>query len=413
MKHYCLSHLTDETLLHDLRALISKDRITTAQLLAQLAEVDARQLYLPAGYPSMYAYCVGELGLCEQAALKRIHVARKARQFPSIFVAVAAGRLHLSAITLLGPYLTHETAEDLLGAAAGKSKCEIERLLAQRFPRSDVPPRLEVIGSDPSHSLAVDQLSPGRVEAAPVQIEKATPRPKVTPLSLERYVLQLTMSQETHDKLRHAQALLSHRIPNGNLAEVLDRVLDLAIQQLEKQKFAATSRPRSSQRGSSNPRTIPAHVRRTVWERDQGRCTFVSESGRHCAAHDRLEFDHIVPVGRGGEATVENLRLRCRAHNQYEASATFGAEFMSHKREEALERSAAKAREKLGKERAREVIPWLRQLGFTAQQARWRAERCEAIPCASLEDRVKLALSYVSPRVSTSSPSSLTPATGP
>jgi len=73
-------------------------------------------------------------------------------------------------------------------------------------------------------------------------------------------------------------------------------------------------------------------VRRAVWERDGGQCTFVSESGRRCDARKPLEFDHVRELARGGESTVENLRLRCRAHNQYTAECTFGSEFMRHKR---------------------------------------------------------------------------------
>src|SRR3972149_4403706 len=110
---YFLSHLSDHTLLRDLASLVARDRATTARLLAHLAEVDARKLYLPAAYPSLYAYCVGELGLCEQAAFKRIRAARTARQFPTIFAAVADGRLHLSAVLLLAPYLTPDNAAGL------------------------------------------------------------------------------------------------------------------------------------------------------------------------------------------------------------------------------------------------------------------------------------------------------------
>src|SRR6266536_6564768 len=99
---YSLSHLSDSVLLRDLAALVAHDRATTARLLAHLAEVDERRLYLPAAYPSMYAYCVGELRLCEQAAFKRIRAARTARQFPAVFPALAEGRLHLSGVVLLG-----------------------------------------------------------------------------------------------------------------------------------------------------------------------------------------------------------------------------------------------------------------------------------------------------------------------
>jgi hypothetical protein len=48
-----------------------------------------------------------------------------------------------------------------------------------------------------------------------------------------------------------------------------------------------------------------------------------------------LEYDHVEPVARGGEATTGNIRPRCRAHNQFGAERTFGTAFMRHKREEA------------------------------------------------------------------------------
>ena len=77
----------------------------------------------------------------------------------------------------------------------------------------------------------------------------------------------------------------------------------------------------------------PAGVRRAVWERDRGQCTFVGSDGKRCQARRFLEFDHIMPVARGGRASVQGMRLRCRAHNQYDADRSFGAHFMAKKRE--------------------------------------------------------------------------------
>ena len=133
-------------------------------------------------------------------------------------------------------------------------------------------------------------------------------------------------------------------MPAGDVAEVLDRALDALIQKLEKRKFAATNRPRPSRRRrSARARHVPAEVKRAVWKRDQGQCTFVGETGRRCPARGFLEFDHIDEVARGGEATVNGMRLRCRAHNQYGAECTFGTEFMNYKRQEAR-RAAVEAR---------------------------------------------------------------------
>jgi hypothetical protein len=378
--------------LHDLAVLVSQDRATTATLLAHIAEVDARRLYLPAAHPSMYSYCVHELRLAEEAAFKRIHAARTARKFPAIFAAVAEGRLHLSAVVLLAPYLTPENADELLTAAAHQSKTGIEQLLAQRFPRPDVPAQVQALS--PAPTLDAGQLSPGTVDQhAPGRVEAPAPRPQVAALAPQRFTLQLTIGQSTYEKLQYAQALLGHQLAPGDLPAVLDRALDALIGQLERRKFAATPKPRPHpRRATPGKRHIPADVRRAVWQRDGGQCTFVSESGRRCPARSRLEFDHLDPVARGGQATVARVQLRCRAHNQYAAECTFGTAFMSHKRREAQRAAAA---DEQGEER--DVVPWLRQLGFRADEARRAASVCETIPDVSLEERLRLALSCLRP----------------
>ena len=134
-----------------------------------------------------------------------------------------------------------------------------------------------------------------------------------------------------------------------------------------------------------------------MWERDGGRCTFVSDSGRRCPARTRLEFDHADPVARGGEATAERMRLRCRAHNQYAAECTFGTAFMDHKRREAQRTQARPRAPAAEPSKERDVVPWLRQLGFRADEARRAAALCQTIPDASLEERLRLALSFLGP----------------
>ena len=263
---------------------------------------------------------------------------------------------------LLAPHLTEETADELLASASRRTKSEVERLLADRFPRPDLPVVVLALVSSSSRAPHV-QHAPGRVpdnpethleaqlethaeaQLASPAIETPAPRPRLTPLAPQRFALQVTVSQDTHDKLRQAQALLSHTVPAGDVAQVLARALDALIRELEKRKFAATQRPQRRQRPSKGERHIPAAVKRTVWERDQGQCTYVSESGRRCASRTLLEFDHTDEVARGGQATVDRMRLRCRAHNQYAAEGRFGAEFMHNKRQEAADARKAKKEE--------------------------------------------------------------------
>jgi hypothetical protein len=141
--------------------------------------------------------------------------------------------------------------------------------------------------------------------------------------------VQFTVSRDTHDKLRLAQDLLRHVIPNGDPAAIFDRALAMLITELSKSKFAATDRPRSAGHTARwDSRRVPAAVKREVWKRDGGQCAFRGERGR-CAETGYLEFHHVVAYAKGGATTAGNLELRCRAHNLYEAEQEFGAHAMS------------------------------------------------------------------------------------
>jgi hypothetical protein len=82
-------------------------------------------------------------------------------------------------------------------------------------------------------------------------------------------------------------------------------------------------------------RYVPRKVLREVFARDGGQCAFVSPEGRRCSAREFLEVHHHEPFARGGKATVDNLRLSCRAHNQFLAELDYGRGFMREKINEA------------------------------------------------------------------------------
>ena len=145
--------------------------------------------------------------------------------------------------------------------------------------------------------------------------------------------MQFTASAETYKKLRLAQDLLRHQIPDGDPAEIFDRALTALLEDLAKKKLAATDRPRESRDHPPGSRHIPAEVKRAVWLRDGGRCAFVGRNGRRCTEQGFLEFHHVTPHASGGPPTINNIQLRCRAHNGYEAELDFAARNTSVVRE--------------------------------------------------------------------------------
>jgi hypothetical protein len=327
----------DRPLLDAAKRLATDERRATAALLRALMEIDSRRLYLGEGCASMFAYGTQVLRLAEGAAYNRIEAARAARSYPVILDLFEQSAITLTAVRLLAPHLTADNHLAVLAAARHKSKREIEALVAAVSPKPDVAQvvrKLPAVPTAPTVPLSPALNTPsvftsGPDSASATTAGSAAPPPRVepravfTPLAPERYRIQLTVPRETHDKFRRAQALLRHAVPSGDAAEIFDRALTLLLENLERRRFAETSRPRTPMAPAACSRHIPAAVRRAVWRRDGGRCAFVGASGR-CRETAFLEFHHVEPYAAGGAATLENTELRCRAHNVYEARLFFG-----------------------------------------------------------------------------------------
>jgi 5-methylcytosine-specific restriction endonuclease McrA len=178
------------------------------------------------------------------------------------------------------------------------------------------------------------------------------------------------------------------------LAELFDEGLDAVIEKREKRKFAATTKPRTPVNRPGAKRYVPAHVRRAVWKRDGGQCTFVSQDGRQCGERNMVEFDHTVPVARGGRAAMDSMRLRCSAHNQFEAERVFGREFMRRKREQAKVIQTVAAQDPVD----RDILAGLRELGVRADIAQRALEYSRRQPATTLPERMKAALQFLWPR---------------
>jgi hypothetical protein len=139
-------------------------------------------------------------------------------------------------------------------------------------------------------------------------------------------------------------------------------------------RMATSSHARSARAGSS--RYIPRAVVREVHQRDGGQCTFVSAEGKRCSERGFLELHHHdQPYARGGEATVENLRLVCRAHNGLFADHDFGKAFMRSKRAQGRHESTSPLQNEckpIGSDHARTQRSQRERRPSEAQQCRSR-----------------------------------------
>jgi 5-methylcytosine-specific restriction endonuclease McrA len=364
-----LKSISDDDLLRRLVDLVGQSRRVEADVVAHIAEVDERRLYAREASPSLFAYCTEVLHLSEAEAYLRIAAARASREHPTLLTMLGDGRLHLSAIAKLAPHLTADNRERVLKRATHKSKRQIEELVAELAPRPDTPavmrklpvgrskseqpPALElrpdaVPGPGPradaaptrDHGLGLDAVGSGGPELRPDAVAQwRTPAPakpaSVEPLAPSRYKVQFTASAELRDKLERLRALMRSSVPDGDLGAIIEQAVTEKLERLESARFARTKAPRKSLAQtdtSPSSRDIPAAVRRAVYARDGGRCRFTDEQGRRCTARDRLEFHHRHPSGYGGDRSPENIRLMCRAHNQYLAEHDYGKRAMAKHR---------------------------------------------------------------------------------
>ncbi len=239
----------------------------------------------------------------------------------------------------MAPRLDAGNAADLVRASRYRSADEIRRLLADRQPRPDVPASVRRVPAParPARPAAVAPAPPTSASQtdvpAPAPAGQAPPRARSAPLGCERYHVQFTADRALHAQLQELRALMRHQVPDGDLGAILARAVGLLLKHVRKQKCGETAAPQAAKpetSGAARPsRHIPAAIRRAVWKRDGGRCSYVSANGRRCGAREFLEFDHAEAWARHRSHSAEGITLRCRGHNQQRARRDFGERHMA------------------------------------------------------------------------------------
>ncbi len=300
--------------------LVRSERHLVVQFVVELAAFAKRELYRELGYTSLFYYCVRQLGLSKSSAFRRSEVARLIGRFPVMADRLADGRLSIRALVELREVLTEENHAEVLTRAVGKSQEEAQLLAVEYRPK-------------PVPKDVVRAVSPAPVVAFTVVPAETKTRPRppevVKPLTPELRRLNVTVSADFMAELEQVRAALSHKCPDGDFEQVVREAFKLVLERDRKRK-ALTDRPRAqSETPGENDRYVPAAVKRAVWERDQGRCTWPMGDGEVCGSTHRLEFDHDLEVALGGKPTIENIRLLCKSHNLMKAEQHLGRTFMA------------------------------------------------------------------------------------
>lgn len=374
--------MTDEELERGLQFLAQREKHNLPQLLTHLAEYDSRQLCVKKWHSDLYGYCIRTLKFEDGDAFRRIRAARVLRKWPEVLEKVESGLLHLSALVCLAPILTNENRGEWFQKAAGRTRREIEALIAREVPsaaRPDWARRMPAPGGWtlgaatppsavdvlPGSAPAIDGPAAGDQAPKPGEAGPAMPAGPGTsdggegpsgpgrtwewqamvPLGMDRVRIGFDAAAAMLRLIERARQVLRHKYPAGRIEDVVREALETFLDRKDPQRKlalkpaegsmardaadepSATAPPASAsslEREIRSGRYIPAKVKQAVWARDDGRCAWRDCDGVVCGSKDWIEFDHIVPFAKGGRSEVRNVRLLCRLHNRVAAYQAFG-----------------------------------------------------------------------------------------
>lgn len=391
-----LKKLTGAELRRGVNEHVSDEREVVLSLLYYLGEIDERR-ELRKKYGSLWDICVSELRMTRSEAFLRITSARLLNEYPEAAERLRDGRLTLSSFVALKDVLRRENAATLLAQIEGKSKEQVEEIVAalkakvvrQKSEIRDVPPRVVPLSPELA-ALRAEEI------ATAVPAEEGAPLPetylvtgiadvrKLETVSATQCEITLTMPKAFREEVEELRQLLSHSIPDGDLAKVVREAVVRLLKQLRKKKGLDDTPPNPPEEkpreaapepdleastpfvwrspplqhadanylwnfeGQTYTRIeLPESVRREVWRRARGRCQALLANGKVCGSTWQCQVDHIRPIARGGTNDLENLRLVCRAHNLEAARELFGSDYVD-KRIEQKKEETQKAKEAKG-----------------------------------------------------------------
>ena len=310
-----LKRLKSGKLLENLDSLNEQERKLKVKVLLHLREIDRRKLYLEEGYSSMFDFCVKYLKYSESTAVRRIKAERALGRSKRIIKMLLSGEMTVTGLSKIEPICRPENTEAILEKAAGCSCRELDILKARHCPSEPKPEKVRPVFVKTELKIESEPSYGGKKFTANAEA--------AAPVLEEKYRLEFTVDKETMNKIRRAKSLLSTKYPKGVKLETLfEELLDNYLEKNDPNGRECDSDININK--LDRTRYIPQKIKDIVFKRDGGRCSFVGRNGRRCNSAWNLQYDHIVPFGKGGDNSPENLRLLCGRHNRLMAEKEYG-----------------------------------------------------------------------------------------
>jgi hypothetical protein len=333
-----------------------KERRVTLILLKHLNEIERRHLYSKFSCSSLHAYCVRELKMDDGTAGRRVSAARLLREVPVIEEKILSGSMTLTSVAQAGIFFRKEAVhgnrmnleekKEIVFGLENKSTREVDRLLISKSETPEIHFKERIIPKTETTTevrLHFDEETMAALTRLKEIWSHANPHAGFADI-IKRASIEAV---ERHDPLckiarsdaRKEKAALSPSAQNRGAAETKENADAFAPKcgtPVTKEMPATsapkcgTAAPECEEGGRQSKRPLMrAEIKRELWRRDQAQCTYRDpRTGERCQTKHFVEEDHITPKAMGGEYSVENLRLRCRAHNQRHAINCYGTSKM-------------------------------------------------------------------------------------
>lgn len=362
--HDMLKKVKDDQLLTQFEQMVWRERRVTVEVIRYISEISRRLLYAKEAYPSLYSFLTEKYRYSPGAAYRRIQAAEVSEIAPDILKLLSEGKFNLMTISLITPHITKENSTMLIQKVAGKSKMAVEYIVADLFGKEKVYRdkiwRLPLLKTkiEKTQSFQKDSVSTGgnkkdmlfhgvtescasiRQHSGETKVETASSKNgmEANPVLnreafglIRKVKIEFVADEAVAQKLERAKEILRHKFPAGKLQDIFDQALeDLLEKRDPERKIAKIDLSGGGKEMASRveSRYISAQLKMKIWQRDGGRCTYVSPLGKRCPERGKLEMDHVQPWALGGHTSEANLRLLCSAHNKYQAFKTFGKRFV-------------------------------------------------------------------------------------